>query len=195
MEIIKIIDVFRNEGVKKCVADAIKNGKIFVYPTDTVYGIGCNVENIENVKKIYEAKKRPINKPFSIIVPSKEWIFEHTKVSDVNKKFIDNLLPGPYTIILKAKELPDIPKIIVSDKNTIGVRIPKNEFTDFIRQQEVIFITTSVNLSEEEPVTKIDEIPESIKKIVDYAIDSGVLDNQPSRIFDLTTDDIKIVRY
>jgi L-threonylcarbamoyladenylate synthase len=180
-------------STKKTLSEAIKSGKIFVYPTDTVYGLGCDAANADAVKKICQAKNRPANKPFSIIAPSKEWIAQNTSISEDNMKFVDSLFPGPYTIIVKAKS--NLPKCILSDKNTVGIRIPKNEFTDFIRAQNVLFITTSVNLSEEDPVKELAHIPENIKKITDYAIDAGLLDSPSSRIFDLSGKEMKIVRY
>jgi L-threonylcarbamoyladenylate synthase len=195
METIKLNEIFRKEKIKEKIKEAIIRGDIFIYPTDTIYGVGCNSNNIDNVKKICKAKNRSLNKPFSVIVPSKEWIEKNTEISKNNMVFVDRLLPGPYTIVLKAKKSVQIPKIVISDEGTIGVRIPKNEFTDFIREQNALFITTSVNMSEEEPVTSIKEIPDQIKNTADWVIDAGELKNPPSRVFDLTANELKISRY
>jgi L-threonylcarbamoyladenylate synthase len=188
MKTVKLSKALKSEKVKK----AILEGKILIYPTDTLYGIGCNAENRESVKKIMGAKGRDEDKPFSVIVPSKEWISENTKITRENEKFVDVLFPGPYTVILNAKER--IP-YVVSKEGSIGIRIPKNEFCDLIRSLNVLFVTTSVNLSEEEPVYSIKEIPEEIKKIADYAIDSGRIEGPASRVFDIRTNELKIARW
>jgi L-threonylcarbamoyladenylate synthase len=179
MKVIKVSRALESKEIPK----ALIEGKIFVYPTDTLYGIGCNAEISESVKKIYQAKNRSLDKPFSVIVPSKEWIFKNTKISKENKRFVESLLPGPYTVILKVKKR--IP-FVVSKEKTIGIRIPKNEFCDLIRRQNILFVTTSVNLTEEEPVFRIEDIPPPIRKIVDFAIDAGEIKGYASRVFDLT---------
>lgn len=142
---------------------AILAGKIFIYPTDTIYGIGCNAMNKKAVEKIREIKKRD-NKPFSVIAPSIKWI-EDNLIVDVDLK---KYLPGAYTIILKKKN-PDFLSH-VSQTETLGIRIPKSEFCDIIRKTGIPFITTSVNFSGEKPANKISEIPEEIINKVDFVI-------------------------
>ncbi len=127
-----------------------------------------------------------------MIVPSREWISEHTKITKENEKFVGVLLPGPYTIILNAKER--IP-FVVSKEGSVGIRIPKHEFCDFIRSLGILFITTSVNLSEENPVFSLKDIPDQIKKIVDFAIDAGRIEGPASRVFDIRTNELKIARW
>ena len=191
MKVIKLKDL-ENPEISKEVEEAIKKGDIIIHPTDTVYGIGCNVENEESVKKIYEAKKRDPKKPFSVFVPSLDWIYDHCVLSQVNMEFLKSLLPGPYTAVLKYKS---VPKVLESSEKTIGVRIVKNQFFDLARKLNVLFITTSLNISGEENVTKIENTPEQLKQITSIAIDVGELGFRASRVFDLTTDDIKILRY
>jgi len=154
----------------------ILKGKLFIYPTDTIYGIGCNAENKEAVEKIKHIKQRDKDKPFSIIAPSIEWVKENLIV-DCN---IDKYLPGPYTIILKKKN----PKFLewVSNKESLGVRIPAHEFTRKIQEANVPFITTSVNLSGELFVTKVQDINPDILEEVDHIIDYGELNGKPSTI-------------
>jgi L-threonylcarbamoyladenylate synthase len=173
------------------LAKAIRDGAIIVYPTDTLYGIGCNALIKESVEKIAKAKDRESGKPFSVIAPSKEWITENTRITTDNAQFVDSLLPGPYTVILKAKA--DIP--LVSAEGKLGVRIPKNEFCDFIRSQGVPFLTTSVNLSTTAPISSLKEIPQQIAEVADYAIDAGELKGDSSRIFDISGKDMQIIRW
>ena len=93
------------------------------------------------------------------------------------------------------KAAKGLPETITGSQGSVGIRIPKSPFCDFIREQEKPFITTSVNLSGEKPATRVSEIPESIAGIIDYAIDSGVMDGPPSRVFDLTGKEMQIARW
>jgi L-threonylcarbamoyladenylate synthase len=190
MKTVKLADL---EDHRKELAEAIRLGKIFIYPTDTIYGIGCNAERPESVYAIFLAKNRNQDKPFSAIAPSFEWIEKHAFIEKHNLDFIRSLLPGPYTVVLKANR--QTPKTIISKEGTVGLRMPKHEFCDFIRSQKLPFITTSINVSGEDPLTDIGEIPESIKDIVDYSVDSGRLEGASSRVFDLTGKEIKILRW
>ncbi|MDP3026973.1 MAG: L-threonylcarbamoyladenylate synthase [Nanoarchaeota archaeon] len=152
-------------------------GKIFIYPTDTIYGIGCDATNKEAVNKIREIKQRD-SKPFSIIAPSINWIKESCIIDkglEINK-----YLPGPYTIILKKKN----PAFLswVSDTDSLGVRIPDNDFCKKIQKSGVPFITTSVNLSGEPFAINMGNIKEEIKNKVDFIIDEGELNGKPSTL-------------
>ncbi|NOX71146.1 MAG: threonylcarbamoyl-AMP synthase [Candidatus Micrarchaeota archaeon] len=191
MIIIKLKDALGSR--RKEVISAIKEGKVIVYPTDTIYGIGCNAENATSVEKIRNLKGKDRDKPFSVIAPSFEWVENNATATGENLSFARSLLPGPYTVIMKAK--PSAPKSVVSGKKTIGIRIPASDFTSIVTEAGVPFVTTSVNLTGEEPIRRISEIPEKMKSGIDIAIDAGEIDELASRIFDITGKDVKIVRY
>ncbi len=159
----------------KILKQEILKGKIFIYPTDTIYGIGCNALNKKAVNKIRQIKRRD-KKPFSVIAPSFEWITEKCIVNFDLKKY----LPGAYTIILKKKN----PSFLswVSDKKTLGIRIPNHHFTKKIQKVNVPFITTSVNFSGEKPSSSIDEIPKEILNKADYVVNEGKLNGKPSTL-------------
>ncbi|MEI6731918.1 MAG: L-threonylcarbamoyladenylate synthase [archaeon] len=159
------------------IISAIKAGKIFVYPTDTIYGLGCNAENTEAVKKIKEIKSRDAAKPMSVIAPSMQWILDNMKT---NEKYVKMYLPGPYTLILKKKDSEFLNE--ASSYPTLGVRIPSHKFTEIIQKTGVPFITTSVNLSGEKPLTNTSALSEEIKEKIDYVIDSGELNGKPSTL-------------
>ena len=139
----------------------ILDGKIFIYPTDTIYGVGCDATNKQSVEKIKQIKQRDRDKPLSIIAPSKEWIKENCIV-DVD---LDKYLPGPYTIILKKKDKEFLSN--VSETDSLGIRIPDHKFTKEIQKSKIPFITTSVNLSGQPFITKISDIS---KEILDQVI-------------------------
>jgi len=159
----------------------IKEGKLFIYPTDTIYGIGCNATNIASVNKIKTIKSRDKDKPLSIIAPSIKWIKENCIIDkglDINKYF-----PGPYTIILKKKNKDFL--FWVSSSDSLGIRIPNSDFTRQIQKSGLPFITTSVNLSGEPFAKSINEIKQEIKNKVDIIIkaqDESKLSGIPSRL-------------
>lgn len=166
-----------NKEQEEKLIDLIKSGSIFIYPTDTIYGLGCNALDEKAVHKIKEIKSRDSQKPLSIIAPSKAWILENLETT---QEFIDKYLPGPYTLILKKKS----PSFLshVSQSETLGIRIPKHEFTKTIQKAQVPFITTSVNLSGEKPATTIEEIKPEILEKADMIINSNHLSGTPSTI-------------
>lgn len=157
-------------------AREILDGKIFIYPTDTIYGIGCNALDKKAVKKIWDIKKRDGDKPLSIIAPSFDWIKKHCIVDFDIKKY----LPGPYTLILKKKD-PSFLKH-VSKTDSLGVRIPACKFSEKVKKAGVPFITTSVNLSGEPFAVKIKDVVKEIKNKVDRIIDNGELNGKPSTL-------------
>jgi len=178
-------DYISFKDLNESIVKRIKTGDVFIYPTDTIYGLGCNAIIEESVNRIREIKKS--DKPFSIIAPSKQWIYKNLEVK--NKSYIKKL-PGSYTFILKTKK-----EIIARNVNlgmkTLGVRIPNHDFTKFIK---VPFVTTSVNLTGKKPITDIKNISRKILNKVDIVIDDGILDNKPSTVIDLTEKIPKILR-
>jgi len=154
----------------------IKSGKIFVYPTDTIYGLGCNAEDEKAVQEIKNLKKREKDKPLSIIAPNLDWIKENCAVDIELEKY----LPGPYTIILKKKNKDFLN--YVSSTDSLGIRIPDNDFTLKVQEAEVPFITTSVNLTGQSFARQISEVPKEILEKVDIVIDVGRLKGSPSTL-------------
>ncbi|MFH1977997.1 MAG: L-threonylcarbamoyladenylate synthase [Candidatus Aenigmatarchaeota archaeon] len=162
------------------IIEHVKDGSVFVYPTDTIYGIGCNALEPESVERIRKIKKS--KKPFSVIAPSKTWIKENLEMRQM--EYLEKL-PGPYTLVLKKKQ-----NFLnhVSDNNNLGVRIPEHPFTSIIQKAGVPFVTTSVNVTGKSPITSVDGVPKEILNKIDFLVDSGVLDNKPSTIIDLTSE-------
>ena len=170
------IDMKDAEGKREDIINYIKEGKIFVTPTDTVYGLGCDATNPDSVKKIRAVKNSP--QPFSVIAPSKEWIRENLIIKNGN---VLDRLPGPYTLIFKKKKafLEG-----VSPSNKLGVRIPDHPLTAIIQASGRPFVTTSCNVSGEKTIKSISELSKEIQNKVNVIIDDGVLDNKPSKVID-----------
>lgn len=153
-------------------------GKIFIYPTDTLYGIGCDATNEKSVEKIKEIKTRDKDKPLSVIAPNTNWILKNFQV---NLEELKKYLPGPYTLLLKKKDTNFLSWISSNDR--IGIRIPANKFTKQIQKANVPFVTTSVNLSGEPFALKLEDIRQEILDKVDFIINSDEeLSGKPSTL-------------
>lgn len=162
------------------IINAIKEGKIFIYPTDTIYGLGCNALIKQCVDKIYEIKKRPKTKPLSIIAPNIEWILKHFEVS---RPVLRLYLPGPYTLLLKKKEKEYLEYLSNSDK--IGIRVPEHPFTLLIEKANVPFITTSANISGKRYPTSLKEVEKELLEKADYVIEGECFHKKPSTLIDI----------
>ena len=178
MKHIMLDDILRNRGLREGVVSAMKTGSIFIYPTDTVYGIGCNAENPSSVRRIREIKGT--DHPFSVIAPSVEWI-EYSLRAD-SKEYLKKL-PGPYTLIfLKKGNMLDE----ASRGKSLGVRIPKHGFTKLVEEAGVPFVTTSANISGQPVIRSVKDMPERLLGDVDFVIDGGELGGKASTVVDLT---------
>lgn len=174
---IAVPKLYEQEGI---LVD-IKAGKVFIYPTDTIYGLGCDATNAEAVKRIREIKKRE-EKPFLIIAPTFEWILENCFVNPEQEKIMRDKLPGPYSFFLKFKNKNVLAykDIVPIDDGTIGVRLINHPFQKIVEQFGKPFVTTSVNITGQERATSLENIPEEIKQKVDRIIYEGVKDGAPS---------------
>lgn len=186
MEVVKLNDIIGNEKKRKNIVEAMITGKIFIYPTDTIYGIGCNAMDSDVVKRIRELKGS--SQPFSVIAPSKGWVKQYL----FSKENFLKRLPGPYTLVFKKKN-PDFLSN-VSESDSLGVRIPKHVFSELVHEAGIPFVTTSVNTSGQEPITKLEELSDEIKNAVDLIVEAGVLKNPPSQVIDLTSKEPKVLR-
>jgi len=180
--------ILMDEIDKKQAVKAIKDGAVFVYPTDTVYGLGCNALNEDAVERI-RSIKRNWEQPFSVIAPNTKWI----QTSLYAKNNYLKKLPGPFTFIFKTRK-KCVDKSVNFGKKTLGVRIPKHCFADLIKKAKVPFVTTSVNLHGKKPLRDVKNLPKSIASKVDYVIDDGYLHSYPSTVIDLTGKIAKIIR-
>ncbi len=158
-------------------AELIRNGGIVVFPTETVYGIGANALNENAIKKLYDIKKRPLNKPISLLVNSIDMIEQVTKdITKLEYALIKTFFPGPLTIILKKKNI--VPNIVTANQDTVGIRMPANKIAiKLINYAGVPIATPSANISGRPSGTNIKDIMEDFDGKVDYFVDEG-----PSKI-------------
>ena len=169
---------------KDLIIGQIIDGAVFVYPTDTIYGIGCNAQNSKSVKKIRQLKARATN-PFSVIVPSIEWIKENCIVTDNAEEWLDKL-PGPCTLILKLKNQKCVAKDVNPGLSTLGVRIPSHWISKIVAEAEIPVVTTSVNRSGQDYMTSLEDLDSAVKKGIDFVLYEGTKEGRPSMIVNLT---------
>ena len=169
----------------------IRNGAVFIYPTDTIYGIGCSAMDDKAIKKIREVKGRQ-DMPFSVIAPSKEWIYENCDVGEEAKSWIEEKLPGSYTFVLKLKNPDAISKHVNNGRETLGVRIPAHWCSEVVSRLNVPLITTSANLSGYTFMTSLEDLHSDVKTNMDFALYDGELKGRPSKIVDFSREDVKI---
>lgn len=158
----------------KAPAQIIKTGGIVIFPTETVYGIGVNGLNETAIKKLYEVKQRPINKPISLLVNSIDMIEKVAKdISEIEYDLIKKFFPGPLTIVLKKKDC--VPDSLTAGFDTVGIRMPENEIAlKLIEYAGVPIATPSANISGKPSGTNLKEIMKDFNDNVDYFIDGGL---------------------
>ena len=179
------------------IVEKLREGGIIIYPTDTIYAIGCDMNNSKAIDKLSQVigKKRK-DAHFSLICYDLTSISEYTVPFEKKVfKAMKNNLPGPYTFILQANN--NVPKIFDNNKKTIGIRVPDN---NIIRQvvKELGNPLVTASLRDEDSITEYFTDPELIyekfKKKADIVIDGGYGDNNPSTIIDATEGELKIIR-
>jgi L-threonylcarbamoyladenylate synthase len=178
------------------IAEHIRSGRVMVYPTDTVYGIGCLATDDRAVNEVYRIKKRERNKPLLVLVDSLNMATDHFYINKRQKEILKQYWPGPYSFILKEKG--KLSSILVGDSDTIGVRLPKNDFvTKMIHRAGAPVVSTSLNISGERILDQVNDIEKIFTEYSpDVVVDVGKIENtRPSKLMDLTdSNDPKILR-
>ncbi|MDI7261679.1 MAG: L-threonylcarbamoyladenylate synthase [Thermodesulfobacteriota bacterium] len=175
------------------VVEVLEKGGVIGYPTDTIYGVGCDLFNQEAIRKIHRLKKMEGKKPFSFICSDLKDISRYAYVSNYAYKMMKRYLPGPYTFILKATK--PVPKIAMTKQNTVGIRIPDNNIClNLVRELGHPIISTSVYKPDESLYNDPAEIEERFGKQLDLVIDGGVIVAEHSSIVDLTDEFPKVIR-
>jgi tRNA threonylcarbamoyl adenosine modification protein (Sua5/YciO/YrdC/YwlC family) len=175
------------------VVEALKEGGVVGYPTDTIYGIGCDLFNPEAIRRIHRLKKLEGKKLLSFICSDLKDISRYAYVSNYAYKMMKRLLPGAYTFVLKATKL--VPKIAMTKQNTVGIRIPDNKIClALVKELGHPIISTSVYKPDERLYNDPAGIEERFGKQLDLVIDGGVIVAEHSSMIDLTGDSPKVIR-
>ena len=174
--------------------DILLQGGVIVYPTDTVYAYGCDINDKRAIEKIYQIKKIDKKKPLSFIFQDISCINQYVKnISDTAFKIMKKSLPGPYTFIFNASKL--VPKIVITNQKTIGVRIPDNNIAnELVRALGRPIMSTSISLESGEYILDPWELELVYRNQTDLVIDAGKIIPDPSTIVDFTSGSPVILR-
>ena len=176
----------------KIAIKKIKAGKIIVFPTDTVYGIGCDPYNRKAVLRLYEIKKREKTKPFPILGLSKTELEKIAEFNTLETKIAEKFWPGQITLVLKVKDEKIRQSLGLGKK--IAVRVPNNQCVLSLLKECKLLVGTSANISGTAPFTDPNECSNNLVKY-DLLIDGGIIPSQSeSTIVEIVGDDIKILR-
>lgn len=194
---LKIYDVETDQKRIEQIVAVLRNGGIIIYPTDTVYGIGCDIMNQKAVEKVARLKDIKVEKShFSFICYDLSHLSDFTKpISNNVFKLMRRNLPGPFTFILKANN--NVPRYFKGKKKTVGIRVPDNEIIrTVVKELGNPIFSTSVHSKDEIEAYMTDPelIYEEYHDKVDLVVDGGYGDNEVSTVLDCTGDEIEIVR-
>jgi len=176
------------------VVDILRKGGIVAYPTDTYYGIGCDIMNKKAIEKIYAIKQRDKNKPFSFICPDLKDISTYAKISNFAYRNMKRLLPGPYTFVLSGSRM--VPKIMLTKRKTAGIRVPNNQIALALSKE---LGNPIISTSATDPDGNIFEDPSLLhdyfQNRLEAVIDGGPVPGAPSSVISLIDDIPEIIRY
>jgi tRNA threonylcarbamoyl adenosine modification protein (Sua5/YciO/YrdC/YwlC family) len=191
-----LIEINSENPQSRLIAKAVElleKGGIIAYPTDTTYGIGCSIFNKRGIERIYLLKQREMKKPFSFICSDISDVARYSKVSNYSFKILKRYLPGPYTFVLTASS--EVPNLLVTKQKTVGIRIPNNKIClAIVKQLGHPIITTSANISGEEPIGDPLQVEQELGKKLDLVINGGILSANVSSVISLINDIPEVLR-
>jgi len=169
------------------VVQVLDHGGLIIYPTDTFYGMGCDLFNKKSIQRIYQLKRRPLRKPFSFVCASLKDVSRYARVSNHAYRVMKRSLPGPYTFVLEGTRL--VPKLMLTRRRTVGIRVPNNRIClGIVKGLGRPIISTSVQL--DDPSV----IHDTYSSLVEMVIDGGVISYEPSTVVSLISDSPEVIR-
>jgi len=190
----KYINELNKENIKEII-EVLDNDGVIIFPTDTVYGIGCNPFSIKALNKLFEFKQRDYSKPINVLTDSIEKIkLVATNINDKELEIMNKYFPSDLTIILNKKE--NVPDLLTANLKTIGVRIPNSDIAlSILKEYKYPIATTSVNISGEEPSLEVKDFYDAFKDKVDIIVDGGKSKiGIPSTIIKIDNNNVKVLR-
>ncbi|HPP06217.1 MAG TPA: L-threonylcarbamoyladenylate synthase [Syntrophorhabdaceae bacterium] len=175
------------------IYNTLVNGGIIAYPTDTFYGLGCDLFNIKAIRHLYQIKRLDPKRPMSIICSDFKEISKYGVITDFAFEILKRHLPGPYTFVLKAKKI--MPKLLMTDKKEVGIRVPDHPVPiGLVGLLERPVINTSARIAKEEILTDPKEIEKKFKGTIDLIIDGGIIVGEPSTVIKIVEDRVEVLR-
>jgi tRNA threonylcarbamoyl adenosine modification protein (Sua5/YciO/YrdC/YwlC family) len=176
------------------VVDIIERGGVVAYPTDTCYGIGCDIMNKKAIEKVYLLKQQDRNKPFSFMCSDLTNISDYAKVSNYAYKTMRRLLPGPYTFILEGSRL--VPRIMLTRRRSAGIRVPDHAICQtLVRELGNPIITTSATAPDGDIFEDASLLHDYFGARIDAVIDGGSIRGEQSSIVSLIADEPEVIRH
>jgi len=167
--------------------EAIREGGLVVYPTDTVYGLGADALDTDAVERVFEAKGRARNRPLSLGVPDVDAALEYTRPTDREERFMRAFLPGPVTVVVERREV--VPEALTAGSDRVGIRIPDHDVAlAFYRAADRPVTATSANRSGEGSARRVTEIDRSVREAA-VVLDAGETPGTESTVVDPSLDD------
>lgn len=176
------------------ICEVINNGGIVITPTDTIYGIMGDSLNENVIRKVFEIKKRPFNKPLLLLMDSFEMVEQYTEeISEKERLLMDRYWPGLVTFILKKND--KVSELITSGNDTVGIRIPNNkDLLEIIRRLNRPVISTSANITGTEVITSTQLLEKDLIDNIDYIEDGGEVDSESSTIIKIEDNKLVVLR-
>ncbi|NOX38541.1 MAG: threonylcarbamoyl-AMP synthase [Calditrichaeota bacterium] len=180
-------------SINKAV-EALENGQLIIYPTDTVYGIGCSLYKKHALEAIYRLKGKTKFEPISLICESIQQASQYARISNFAFRILKRCFPGPYTVILEATR--EIPKLMLTRRKEVGIRIPDNRIVmAMVHTLGHPLANTSVNIEEGELLNDPEEIMQRYAHHAEVFLDAGPLpDAEESTIIKIIHDEVEIIR-
>lgn len=183
------------------IVDYLKRGKIIAYPTDTVYGLGCDARDARAIKKINKIKGEKGKKPLLVLISDFKMLKKYCLINSEQRKYLEKIWPaspaggpGPVTVILKNRL--NLPDELTGGLNSLGVRLPKSEFlVKIINEAGFPVVSTSLNRKGEKLLINTQNLEKRFKYLPDLVIDAGIIKGCPSKLIDLRdVKNIKVIR-
>ena len=173
--------------------DALRAGGVIIYPTDTIYGLGCDITNPQAIQRVQQIKGRDANKPMSFVCADLQDVVRYARVSEYARPLLERCLPGAYTFVLPATD--SAPDILTTGQQTVGLRIPDHPIPlALVNALGAPILSTSANFSTQEVITEPRDLEEHMGGLVDVIVASGSLPVQPSSVVSLVGDKATVLR-
>lgn len=173
--------------------EVLQSGGVMIYPTDTIYGFGCDITRPQAVNRILRIKGRDPKKPLSFVCADLTHISHYAMVSNFAYRILKRYLPGAYTFVLPASR--ETPRTLWSKSRTVGIRVPNHPVPQaLVEALGNPIVSTSANRSDEEVMTDPDDLQQRFGKEVDLILECGLLPVQPSSVISLLEDEVEILR-
>jgi len=194
MALVRIDVDHPTERTVKVVADALASGAVVAYPTDTVYGLGCSLEDKRAIERLYALKDKSRRRPLAFLLRDVSQASRYAQVDNAAFRVLRDYAPGPYCWVLESTK--EVPRVLLTRRTTVGVRIPDQAFCQrLLHLLDAPIVTTSAAPGDvDEALTDPDEIDDRFRGQVDLVVDGGAGGSVPSTVVDLTGGEAHVLR-